>query len=81
MRQRAVADILTRALGTLSLISNPPGLTVIVDGQTQVQKTPATLTLPVGNHRVQVTNGNDRQDFVAEIRDGILTSKFIEWNQ
>ncbi len=72
---------LTRALGTLSLISNPPGLTVIVDGQTQAQKTPATLTLPVGNHRVQVTNGNDRQDFVTEIRDGILTSKFIEWTQ
>jgi serine/threonine-protein kinase len=72
---------LTRAVGTLSLISNPPGLTVIVDGQTQVQKTPATIALPAGNHRVQVARGNDRQEFAVEIQDGILSSKFIEWTQ
>ncbi len=70
---------LARAVGTLSLISIPPGLTVIIDGQTQAQKTPASLTLPVGSHRVQVTKGNDQQDFEVDIRDGILSSKFIEW--
>ena len=72
---------LVRMTGMLSLISSPPGLTVFIDGQEQSQKTPASITLPVGEHRVQVVKGNDKQEFVVEIRDGLLSSKFIEWSQ
>jgi serine/threonine protein kinase len=72
---------LAKTAGTLSIISNPPGLAVIIDGQTQAQRTPATLSLPVGTHKVQVTKGSDQQEFTVDIRDGILSSKFIEWTQ
>ncbi len=72
---------LVRLTGTLSLITNPPGLTVVIDGQEQARKTPASLTLPAGEHRVQVIKGSDKQEFVVDIRDGLLSSKFIEWTQ
>ncbi len=70
---------LVRTTGTLSVISNPPGLGIVIDGQEQSQRTPASLTLPVGPHRVQVTKGSEKQEFVVDISDGALSSKFIDW--
>jgi serine/threonine protein kinase len=72
---------LARQVGSLSLITNPPGLTVIVDGKEQAQKTPANLSLSVGAHHVQVMKGEEKQEFTIDIRDGLLSSKFIEWTQ
>jgi serine/threonine protein kinase len=72
---------LAKLMGSLSLITNPPGLTVIVDGAVQAQKTPANLSLGVGTHRVQVMKGTEKQEFTVDIRDGLLSSKFIEWTQ
>jgi hypothetical protein len=72
---------LAKLMGSLSLITNPPGLTVIVDGAVQAQKTPANLSLGVGTHRVQVMKGAEKQEFTIDIRDGLLSSKFIEWTQ
>jgi hypothetical protein len=72
---------LVRTSGTLSVITNPPGLTVAIDGQTQSQKTPATISLPVGQHHVQVFKGTDKQEFTVDIADGLLSSKFIDWSQ
>ena len=65
--------------GMLSLVSTPPGLAVFIDGQEQSRKTPLSLNLPVGDHRVQVVKGTDRQEFQVEIRDGAVSSKTIEW--
>jgi serine/threonine-protein kinase len=70
---------LAKQMGSLSLITNPPGLTVIVDGQEQPKKTPANINLPVGIHHVEVMKGTEKQDFTIDIRDGLLSSKFIEW--
>ena len=72
---------LVKQMGSLSLITNPPGLTVIVDGNVQAQKTPANLSLGIGTHRVQVMKGTEKQEFTVDIRDGLLSSKFIEWTQ
>ena len=72
---------LAKQMGSLSLITNPPGLTVLVDGKEQPQKTPANLSLTVGAHHVQVVKGEDKQEFTVDIRDGLLSSKFIEWTQ
>ncbi len=72
---------LTQASGTLSLISIPPGLTVIVDGQEQPRKTPVSLTLPVGQHQIRVTDGSRKQDFSVDVRDGALVSRTIELTQ
>jgi len=72
---------LAKLMGSLSLITNPPGLTVIVDGNAQAQKTPANLSLSIGTHHVQVMKGAEKQEFTVDIRDGLLSSKFIEWTQ
>jgi len=72
---------LAKQMGSLSLITNPPGLTVFIDGKEEPQKTPANLSLSVGAHHVQVMKGADKQEFTIDIRDGLLSSKFIEWTQ
>jgi serine/threonine-protein kinase len=72
---------LAKQMGSLSLITNPPGLTVFVDGKEQPQKTPANLNLSIGPHRVQVMKGAEKQEFTIDIRDNALSSKFIEWTQ
>jgi hypothetical protein len=65
--------------GTLSLATNPPGLTVIIDGQEQTRKTPANFSLAVGEHRVQVLRGSEKQEFTAQIRDNVISQKNIDW--
>jgi len=67
--------------GTLSLVTNPPGLTVVIDGQEQARKTPANFALPVGEHRVQVLRGAEKQEFTAQIRDNVVSQKNIDWGQ
>jgi tRNA A-37 threonylcarbamoyl transferase component Bud32 len=68
------------ARGTLSVVTNPAGLAVFIDGEEQARKTPANFTLSVGEHRVQVVRGGEKQEFVVEIRDGVLSQKNIEWS-
>jgi serine/threonine-protein kinase len=65
--------------GMLSLVTNPAGLTVIIDGQEQTRKTPANFSLPVGEHRVQVLRGAEKQEFTAQIRDNVVSQKNIDW--
>ena len=67
--------------GTLSLVTNPAGLTVVIDGQEQARKTPANFALSVGDHRVQVLRGAEKQEFTAAIRDGVVSQKNIDWGQ
>ncbi len=67
--------------GMLSLVTNPAGLTVIIDGQEQSRKTPANFSLPVGEHRVQVLRGAEKQEFTAQIRDNVVSQKNIDWGQ
>jgi serine/threonine protein kinase len=66
-------------MGTLSLVTKPVGLTVIIDGQEQARKTPADFSLSVGDHHVQVLRGADKQEFTALIRDNVVSQKSIEW--
>ncbi len=67
------------AMGTLSLVTKPAGLTVIIDGQEQTRKTPADFSLSVGDHHVQVLRGAEKQEFTAIIRDNVVSQKSIEW--
>jgi serine/threonine-protein kinase len=70
---------LARASGILSLISEPAGATVFVDGQEQPKKTPASLDLSAGIHRIQVSIGDRKQEFTIEVRDGAIISRTIEF--
>ena len=67
------------SMGTLSLVTKPAGLTVIIDGQEQARKTPADFPLSVGDHHVQVLRGAEKQEFTALIRDNVVSQKSIEW--
>jgi serine/threonine protein kinase len=72
---------LERMSGTLHVISNPPGLGVMIDGQQQPLKTPATFVLLPGTHKVTVVKGAEKQDFSIEIHDGSTISRTIDWSQ
>jgi serine/threonine-protein kinase len=72
---------LEKLMGTLSLITNPPGLVVYIDGKEQAQRTPANLRLAVGAHRVQVVKGADKQEFTVDILDNALSTKTVEWTK
>ncbi len=65
--------------GTLSVASVPAGLTIFVDGQEQAHKTPTSVSLPPGSHKVQIMKGSDKQEFVVDIRDGVLTQRNVDW--
>jgi hypothetical protein len=52
---------------------------VLIDGREQSRKTPMSVTLAAGQHRVEVVRGTDRQNFTVDIRDGQLSAKTIEW--
>ncbi|MEO8050591.1 MAG: protein kinase [Acidobacteriota bacterium] len=70
---------LDASMGTLSLVTKPAGLAVIIDGQEQTRRTPADFPLPVGEHRIQVLRGAEKQEFTAQIRDNVVSQKSIEW--
>jgi hypothetical protein len=67
--------------GTFSLITNPPGLKVIIDGKEHAQKTPLSVTLPAGTHQIEVINGADKREFPVEIRDNQIKSQTVNWSQ
>jgi hypothetical protein len=70
---------LVAVTGILNLVSTPPGLVIFVDGKEQARKTPTSVTLPVGTHRVQIVKGSEKQDFSVEIRDGVFTERSVDW--
>jgi serine/threonine-protein kinase len=65
--------------GTINLLTDPPGLTVMIDGREHPQKTPVNVTLPVGPHRIQVVKGTERQELQVDLSDGQFVSKTISW--
>ncbi len=70
---------LARSSGILSLISQPPGATVWVDGQEQARKTPSSLNLAAGTHHIQVMSGTRKQEFTIEVHDGSIISRTVEF--
>jgi serine/threonine protein kinase len=72
---------MTALMGTLNLITRPPGLTVTIDGKEQARKTPLSVTLPVGDHKVRVAHGNDPQEFSVKIDDGVLVQRTLQWSE
>jgi hypothetical protein len=67
--------------GTLHVNTSPSGLTVLIDGQEQPRKTPATFVLLPGAHRVEVVKGAEKQEFPVEIHDGATITRTVDWAQ
>src|SRR6478672_2973484 len=63
--------------GTLSINSNPPGATVVVDGQTS-GITPLTLALKPGGHNVELRGAGEPRTVPVNITSGTTVSQYIE---
>jgi hypothetical protein len=64
--------------GMLQITSTPPGLLVQVDGKDQ-GKTPLTLKLSAGVHKVLVSKDGQTREFTVRIRDEGMSSQHIDW--
>lgn len=65
--------------GTLSVVTNPEGATILLNGQAQPKKTPASFNLPPGDYRLQVVNGNLKSDEITvHVRDGAISQRTFD---
>ncbi len=70
---------LTKASGTLSITSEPPGATIEVDGALQTKRTPAVFTLAPGPYHVKVARNGASIDFDVQLRDGEFVNKRVDF--
>jgi serine/threonine-protein kinase len=62
--------------GTLSVTSNPPGASILINGQVRPEKTPAVIRLPPGAYRLQVKIGKvETEEETVEIRDSGISQR------
>ena len=68
--------------GTLSIISNPGGATIRIDGKDTGQKTPAMLKLAPGKYTLEVVkDGLPAQSQEVSVRNGVVQTLTVNWNQ
>jgi serine/threonine protein kinase len=72
---------LERMSGMLTLTTNPPGLAIVIDGQEQARKSPATFVLLPGPHRLEIVKGSERHSLAIEIHDGSTIERNIDLSQ
>jgi serine/threonine protein kinase len=70
---------LSKASGTLSIISEPPGATIEVDGTVQGKRTPAVFNLTPGTYHVKVARNGAFIDFDVQVRDGEFINKRVDF--
>lgn len=72
---------LEKAAGTLMIKSDPPGGTILIDGQPRGEKTPAMILVPTGSHRIEVQMQGFR-NYVEdmEVKDSAITNIDVNWS-
>jgi hypothetical protein len=70
---------LSRAGGTLSITSTPPGASIEINNEMQPNKTPSLFNLPPGTYRVRVARNGASLEFEAEVRDGAFVAKNVSF--
>ncbi len=70
---------LTKPTGSLSISSNPPGASILLDGQAETQTTPAVFQVSPGPHHVRVTRNGVPLDFDVNVPEGGLISKRVSF--
>ncbi len=70
---------LTKASGTLSITSNPPGATIEINGEMQTKRTPAMFNFQPGSYHVKVARSGAFLDFDVQIRDGEFVNKRVDF--
>ena len=72
---------LDKLSGLLTVSTNPSGLTIVIDGQEQTRKSPATFNLAPGQHTLEIVKGTERHSLQVEIRDGSTIERHIDLSQ
>ena len=70
---------LSKAGGTLSITSSPPGASIEINGETQSSRTPALFNYPPGNYRVKVSRNGAFLEFDVQLRDGEFVNKKVDF--
>ena len=65
---------LDKATGTLTVSSNPPGATILLNGREQRQKTPAVLSLSAGTYHVEIVREGRRGTGDVTVGNGEMHS-------
>jgi len=78
--EREIFLQLSRASGTLRVTTVPDGATILVNGESQPQHTPALFNLPPGSYRVRVSRNGQAYDFDVVLHDGDFITKSVNWN-
>lgn len=80
--QDSVFARMDASTGTVFLDSTPSGASIRVDGKDVPAKTPATLRLPAGRHKVEVSkDGYASQQHDVEVNDGAISKLTIRWSE
>jgi serine/threonine-protein kinase len=70
-----VTIVLSKALGTVAIRSSPSGATIILNGVTRQERTPAMLSLPAGHYRLEIVkDGFAPHVDEIDVRDSVLTN-------
>ena len=70
---------LSKAGGTLSITSSPPGASIEINGEAQSRRTPALFNYPPGNYRVKVSRNGAFLEFDVQLRDGDFVNKKVDF--
>jgi len=74
-RDATLSIELVRMSGMVRITSEPPGATILVNGQVRSETTPAGLTLPVGKYVITVRKeGYRNAEQELEVKDGAFLS-------
>lgn len=69
---------LDRAVGMLSIDSTPRGASILVDGRDIGRRTPATLSVPAGRHRIGVTADGKHAESSVDMNDGDFRTLILQ---
>lgn len=72
---------LEKMSGMLTLSTNPAGLTILIDGQEQARKSPASFILAPGPHTIEIVRGTERHKMPVEIHDGSTLERHVDLSQ
>jgi len=70
---------LSKAGGTLSITSAPPGASIEINNEMQPKKTPAFFNLATGTYHIRVARNGASLEFEAEVRDGAFVAKNVSF--
>jgi serine/threonine protein kinase len=78
-QEREIFLQLSKAGGTLSVTSNPPGATIEINGEMQSKRTPAIFNYVPGSYRVKVSRNGAYLEFDVQLRDGEFVNKKVDF--